>query len=188
MIKQLVLVTGTAGALALTACSSSKKDSPAAPPPPPASSTAGSTTPPATPSSTPAGAAAAISVAKTSKGTALVGPNGHVLYTYDPDTTTASNCTGGCATAWPPLVGTPQPGAGLHAGNFGTITRADGSKQVTFDNHPLYYYSQDTSASDASGDGFGGVWHLAKSDDSASTSASSSTDGNGGGGGYGGGY
>jgi predicted lipoprotein with Yx(FWY)xxD motif len=126
-----------------------------------------------TPSSTPAAAAVAIAVAKTSKGSALAGPNGHVLYTYDPDTATASSCTGGCATKWPPLVGTPQPGAGLDAAEFGTIMRADGSKQVTYDHHPLYYYAKDEDAEDVYGDGVGGVWHLAKAGSGEAGSPSS---------------
>jgi len=185
MIKQLALVAGCAGALALTACSSSKK-SESTPPPsaPPSSSTstAPATTAPSTPSSTPAAAAVAISVAKTSKGQALVGPNGHVLYVYDPDTATSSSCSGECATAWPPLVGTPHPGAGLKADDFGTIARADGSKQVTYDHHPLYYFARDKDGEDVYGDGVGGVWHLAKSDNVGGASASmSSSSGNGGG-------
>jgi predicted lipoprotein with Yx(FWY)xxD motif len=180
MIKQLALVAGCVGALALTACSSSKKSGS---PPPPSSSSSSSapatTTAPSTPSSTPAAAAVAISVAKTSKGQALVGPNGHVLYTYDPDTATSSACSAGCATAWPPLVGIPHPGAGLKADDFGTITRTDGSKQVTYDQHPLYYFAKDKDGEDVYGDGVGGVWHVAKSADSAGGSKSSSS-GNGG--------
>src|SRR5882762_1042747 len=168
MIKRLVLVGGMAGALALTACSSSgDKGGSSTTPPPPASSTTGSS-----PSSTPAGGAVAVSVAKTSKGDALVGPNGHVLYTYDPDTATKSNCDGGCATDWPPLVGTAQPGSGLDASEFGTITRADGSMQVTYEHHPLYYYGKDTDSEDVYGDGVGGTWHLAKHDEPSGASSS----------------
>lgn len=186
MIKQLVLVAGCVGALALTACSSNKKSGSSAPPP--ASTSAAVTTSAAsTPSSSPAAAAAAISVAKTSKGSALVGPAGHVLYTYDSDTATASTCTGGCASLWPPLVGTPKPSAGLKADDFGTIKRDDGSTQITYDHHPLYYYSKDADAEDVYGDGIGGVWHVAKSDDTGS-GASGSASTSGGGGGYGGGY
>ena len=160
MIKQLILVAGTASALALTACSSSHKGGSSTPPPAPSSSS-------------PAGATVAIAVAKTSKGNALAGPNGHVLYTYDPDTATASSCTTGCATAWPPLVGTPQPAAGLDAAGFGTITRADGSKQITYDHHPLYYYAKDEDSEDVYGDGVGGVWHLAKADSGPSGGSTS---------------
>jgi predicted lipoprotein with Yx(FWY)xxD motif len=184
MIKQLVLV-GAAGALALTACSSSKKTASTPAPTLPATSVASSPSSSAsTPSSTAAGAAVTISIAKTSKGSALVGPNGHALYRYDPDTGTASSCTGGCASLWPPLVGTPHPAAGLDASDFGTIKRDDGSMQITYDKHPLYYYAKDEDSEDVYGDGIGGVWHLAKSDDDGGSSMSSSSDDNGGGKGY----
>lgn len=187
MIKQLALV-GAAGVLALTACSSSEKSGGSTPPPPPPSSSAASTpttSTASTPSSSVAAEAVPISVAKTSKGSALVGPNGHALYTYDPDTATVSSCSGQCAAAWPPLVGTPQPGAGLTAADFDTIKRDDGSMQITYNQHPLYYYVKDESASDVTGDGdgVGGVWHLATSDGSAGGAPSSSDD-NGGGRGY----
>lgn len=181
MIKQLVLI-GAAGALALTACSSSKKSGGSTPPPAPPSSSAASTPTTSTasaPSSSAAAAAVAISVAQTGKGPALVGPNGHALYTYDPDSATSSSCSGACAANWPPLVGTPQPGAGLDASEFGTITRDDGSMQITYDKHPLYYYVKDATSTDATGDGVGGVWHLAKPDDSAGSSSSADDGGHG---------
>lgn len=179
MIKA-ILAVGAAGALALTACSSSKSGGGSTPPP--VSAGDPSTSVASTPSSTAAGAAVAVAVAKTSKGDALVGPNGHALYTYDPDTATASNCTGGCASAWPPLTGTAQPGSGLDASAFGTITRSDGSTQITYNQHPLYYYAQDSAAGDVTGDGVGGVWHLATS--AAASGADSSSAAGGGGGGY----
>jgi predicted lipoprotein with Yx(FWY)xxD motif len=185
MIKQLALVAGCVGALALTACSSGKKTGSTPPPPTPPSSSSSSvpatTTAASTPSSTPAAAAVAISVGKTGKGQALVGPNGHVLYTYDPDTATSSSCSGECASSWPPLVGTPHPGPGLKADDFGTITRADGSKQVTYDHHPLYYFAKDKDGEDVYGDGVGGVWHLAKSDDAGGAGASMSSSSDNGG-------
>ena len=168
MIKGLLLL-GAAGALALTACSSSHKSGSSAPPSPSSTSTV------ATPSSTPAGGAITITLATTSKGEALAGPNGHVLYTYDPDTASASNCTGGCAVLWPPLVGTPQPSAGLDDSEFSTITRPDGAKQVTYEHHPLYYYAKDADSEGVYGDGVDGVWHLAK----VNSQESSSSSGNG---------
>jgi predicted lipoprotein with Yx(FWY)xxD motif len=165
MIKRLLLL-GAAGALALTACSSSHNGGSSTP-----QSTASTSA--TTASSTPAGGAVTITLADTSKGEALAGPNGRVLYTYDPDTATASNCIGSCAVTWPPLTGTPQPSAGLDDSGFGTITRPDGSKQVTYDHHPLYYYAKDADSQDIYGDGVGGVWHLAKVSPDASSSSSS---------------
>lgn len=47
-------------------------------------------------------------------------------------------------------------------GALATITRADGTTQVTYDGHPLYYYAADVQAGDTNGEGVGGVWHVAK--------------------------
>jgi predicted lipoprotein with Yx(FWY)xxD motif len=73
--------------------------------------------------------------------------NGRMLYVHAGDSATASTCLDACATAWPPLMVTagttivaPPPGA---KGAFGTITRPDGSSQLTYRNKPLYFYSKD---------------------------------------------
>ncbi|MDE2078999.1 MAG: hypothetical protein KGI73_01285 [Patescibacteria group bacterium] len=99
------------------------------------------------------------------QGTYLIGFNGQALYTYDKDTATASNCTGACATAWPPYLvpdtsalGNIQAGV---PGKVGTITRADGTLQATYNGKPLYFYVGDTTENAVTGDGVKGVWHLA---------------------------
>jgi predicted lipoprotein with Yx(FWY)xxD motif len=90
-------------------------------------------------------------------GTVLTGPNGLTLYTYARDTATESTCTGSCAAAWPPLAATGQlmAGAGV-TGRLGTLTRPDGTTQVTYDGRPLYYWEGDTKAGDVTGDGIDG--------------------------------
>lgn len=97
----------------------------------------------------------------------LVATNGMTLYEYDKDTAGVSNCTGACATTWPPYTVTPEEasssltgGAGVN-GKIGVITRADGSLQVTYDNIPLYFYAKDTIAGDANGQGVGGFTTIA---------------------------
>jgi LPXTG-motif cell wall-anchored protein len=94
-------------------------------------------------------------------GPILVGPNGMTLYLYKKDAAGVSNCTGGCAAAWPPLTvtGAPTAGAGV-TGTLGTITRADGTTQVTYNGWPLYYYAADSQAGQTSGQGVGGVWSV----------------------------
>ena len=110
-------------------------------------------------------AAGGMALAKTSLGTVLVGPTGMTLYMFLPDTATSSACTGACATTWPPLTGAlPTLGAGLDKANFGSITRADGTKQVTFFGHPLYYYSSDKAAGDTKGEGLAQKWYVLGSD------------------------
>jgi predicted lipoprotein with Yx(FWY)xxD motif len=91
----------------------------------------------------------------------LTDAHGFVLYWYKPDTATASSCTGGCATAWPPLLGTPSFASGVTlAGKLGTIKRSDGQIQATYDGHPLYLYKADTTPTMATGNDVGGVWWL----------------------------
>ncbi len=90
-------------------------------------------------------------------GMVLTGPNGMTLYTHAGDSATASTCTGSCATAWPPLTATGQPTAGAGVtGQLGTLTRPDGTTQVTYGGKPLYAWQGDTKAGDVTGDGVDG--------------------------------
>lgn len=95
---------------------------------------------------------------KTDKGTALVDAKNMTLYTYDKDAKGKSNCNGQCAANWPPLTA----GADAKpAGKWSIVTRDDGSRQWAYDGKPLYTWKKDTKAGDATGDGVGGVWHIA---------------------------
>jgi predicted lipoprotein with Yx(FWY)xxD motif len=97
-------------------------------------------------------------------GVYLTGASGKTLYILTKDGPNQTNCTGTCATNWPPLTvaagGSAQAGAGV-TGTFGTISRADGTTQVTHNNMPLYYFSGDSAAGDTMGQGSGGVWFIA---------------------------
>jgi predicted lipoprotein with Yx(FWY)xxD motif len=100
-------------------------------------------------------------------GSYLIGYNGMTLYTYTPDGQNVSNCTGGCAAAWPPYtVPSSNDLQNLQAGITGTVgslTRGDsGALQVTYNGHPLYFFKNDTSPGDITGQGVGGVWYVAK--------------------------
>ena len=71
-----------------------------------------------------------INLATTSLGPVLIGPNGPTLYTHSGDTATSFSCTGGWATAWPPLsvaAGAKATGGTGVTGKLGTLTRADGT-------------------------------------------------------------
>jgi len=115
--------------------------------------------------SSPAAATGGIALAKVSLGSVLVGPTGMTLYMFAPDTSTSSACTGNCAAAWPPLTGDlPTLGAGLAASDFSGITRADGTKQVAFHGHPLYYFGGDKAAGDTNGQGLSSKWYVLGSD------------------------
>jgi len=90
-------------------------------------------------------------------GTVLTGPDGKTLYVHAGDSATTSTCTGACATAWPPLAATGQPTAGPGVtGQLGTLTRADGTKQVSYAGMPLYSWQGDAKPGDVTGDGVEG--------------------------------
>jgi predicted lipoprotein with Yx(FWY)xxD motif len=66
------------------------------------------------------------------------------LYAFSADTSTQSNCSGMCARFWPPVLTQSAPTAsGAASGSLlGAIPRGDGTFQVTYDGHPLYYFSR----------------------------------------------
>ncbi len=85
--------------------------------------------------------------------------NGMTLYTFDKDTKGVSNCNGGCAEKWPPLMASANA---RKTGDFSVITRADGSKQWAYNGMALYTWFKDKARGDMTGDGVKGVWHVAK--------------------------
>lgn len=94
-------------------------------------------------------------------GTFLVDEKGMTLYLFTKDSPGVSNCKEACLDAWPPLLteGEPLAGEGV-TGKLGTITRDDGTVQVTYDDMPLYYYVSDVEPGDTTGQGVGGVWYV----------------------------
>src|SRR5580692_8743494 len=150
-------ILGAAGlaaiALALSACASSASSS---------SSTPATTAPAAGGSSAAASGGGTTVNMTTINGTAvLTNSSGKTLYWFAPDTSTTSKCSGSCATYWPPVTGPATAGSGV-TGTLSTITRPDGTKQATYDGHPLYTYVGDTAAGQAKGNGLnlsGGLWY-----------------------------
>ena len=149
-------VLAAAAVVGLAACGSSSSSTPS-----------GSTTsnpPAAAPTSTSSASsdiAAGIKTATAGGRVVLIDAQGFTLYWYAPDTATASSCSGSCATAWPPLLGTPSFASGVSlTGKLGTIKRADGSIQATYDGHPLYLFKADTSVGMATGNNVSGIWWI----------------------------
>jgi predicted lipoprotein with Yx(FWY)xxD motif len=111
-------------------------------------------------------ASSGIGTAALAPGTALVDGAGRALYLFEADTGTTSTCTGACAQVWPPLLsqgGTPAAAGAAQAALLGTSVRADGTRQVTYNGHPLYHFAGDTAAGDVKGQGidnFGGGWYV----------------------------
>jgi predicted lipoprotein with Yx(FWY)xxD motif len=109
--------------------------------------------------------AATVNVAEVGTfGQALVDGEGRSLYLFTNDTQNSgtSACTADCLVEWPPLLtdGNPVAGTGVDATLLGTITRDDGTTQVTYNGWPLYYFVDDVAPGDAFGQGMGGVWFL----------------------------
>lgn len=106
-----------------------------------------------------------VSTASGAHGKYLVGSSGRALYLWVADPSDKSVCAGACASFWPPLLtkSVPVAGSGVAAGQLGTITRSNGSEQVTYDGHPLYYFAEDKGAGSIKGqgnNGFGAKWWL----------------------------
>jgi predicted lipoprotein with Yx(FWY)xxD motif len=150
-------IWGAAGlaALALTvsACASSGSST-ASTPAAPGSSSA--------PASAPASSAGGSALTAKTIGSqqVLTDSQGKTTYWFAPDTSTKSNCSGSCATYWPPVKGPVTAGSGV-TGTLGTITRSDGTKQATYDGHPLYTYAGDSAPGQNKGNGLnasGGLW------------------------------
>lgn len=165
MTRSLGVAATAASAIALLAgCGSSS------------SSTTGSTSA-ATAASTPTQSTAAATTTAAAPGVTVqakkgklgpilaAGPKRLTVYLFEADKGTASACSGACAKAWPPVTtgGAPVAAAGAVSADLGTIARADGTKQVTYKGHPLYFFAKDGDAGDAYGEGanaFGAGWYV----------------------------
>lgn len=185
----LVRIGAAAGvALLAAACSSGSSSS---------TSAAAAGTPAAASSAASSAGSTVISTASSSAGAFLTNGSGRAVYMFDKDGTDKSNCSGQCATYWPPVTttGTVTASGSAVKADLGTIARSGATKQVTYDGHPLYYYEGDTGSGTVNGQGrtdFGAYWWLLAPSGSSITSSvtvsgasPSSSSGNGyGGGGY----
>ncbi len=122
------------------------------------------------------GAKPDVAVADSSLGHILVNAEGLTLYAFTQDSADQSACTGSCPDIWPPLTVEEDPaaGEGVNADLLGTLNRADGSTQVTYNGHPLYIYSEDAGPGDTNGQGFGGSWYVVGPDGNLIRNASAS--------------
>ena len=142
-----------ASALVLAACGSSGSSG----------TSSGSTTSASASASSSPRPASVVGTNTTSLGTFLVDAKGRALYLWDADHGTMSACSGACAQAWPPLTatGTPKASGRVKSSLLGTTKRSDGSREVTYAGHPLYYYAGDSTPGQTTGQGsnsFGSPW------------------------------
>jgi predicted lipoprotein with Yx(FWY)xxD motif len=131
-------------------------------------SAASSTTAGSTAAGTPASGSGTATVIESHAGSAgsfLTNASGRAVYLWAADSMNKSTCSGACAGAWPPVttMGKVTAANGAKAADLGTITRSDGSKQVTYLGHPLYYFAGDSGPGQTNGQGsdsFGAKWWL----------------------------
>jgi predicted lipoprotein with Yx(FWY)xxD motif len=91
----------------------------------------------------------------------LTDAHGKTLYWFKMDSDGQSACSGGCLEKWPIYYREKVlPPTDVNAGDFGTITRTDGSKQTTFRGFPLYYFFKDSKPGDTMGQGIKNVWFV----------------------------
>jgi predicted lipoprotein with Yx(FWY)xxD motif len=167
--RSLALGAAAAAAVAalLAGCGSSSSSS--------SSSTAAST--PASTASTQSTTASTSTTAASGSGVAVeskhaklgtilaAGPKRLTVYLFEADKGTTSSCSGACAKVWPPVTtsGAPTAVAGAVSADLGTTKRSDGTEQVTYKGHPLYFYDDDKDSGDAYGQGlklFGASWYV----------------------------
>ena len=142
--------------LAAAACSSAASSSPSA---------AGSSAPAGGSSASASATGTVITTHAGSAGAFLTNGSGRTVYLWAKDGMNMSDCSGACAQAWPPVLatGTLTAAGDAMASDLGTITRAGGAKQVTYDGHPLYYFVGDSGPGQTAGQGsdnFGARWWL----------------------------
>jgi predicted lipoprotein with Yx(FWY)xxD motif len=129
-----------------------------------------------------AGSATVTVVQMEALGDVLADADGMALYFNDQDTDDSVLCDNACTDEWPPLEATSDTPTGDGVSGLATADRPDGTKQVTYQGHPLYTFVDDESAGQASGDGeadeFDGQqfsWHAATVDMAGSSGGATTT-------------
>ena len=113
-----------------------------------------------------------IKVADSDYGRILFNGRGRALYLFTADQGKTSNCSGDCATAWPPYIVKSKPvaGAGAKQGLIGTTRRSDGTLQATYKGKPVYFYIRDTQPGQVlcqAVSEFGGYWYVLRANGKA---------------------
>jgi predicted lipoprotein with Yx(FWY)xxD motif len=148
------MTPAVAAALLIAGCGSSSSSSSTG-----SQSAAGSN-----PASAPASGSVVLSTKSNKLGTILAaGSRKMTVYLFEADKGTSSSCSGACASVWPPVTGSATVSGAAMSADLGTTTRADGTTQITYKGHPLYFYARDGDDGDAYGQGlksFGADWYV----------------------------
>jgi predicted lipoprotein with Yx(FWY)xxD motif len=110
---------------------------------------------------------AVLKTADSDLGKIVVDADGRTVYVFDKDTAGSgkSACSGDCLAKWPAVTAdSDEPAVDGVSGEIGTITRDDGSTQVTLEGMPLYLYAGDSQAGDVTGQAVGGIWWVVGAD------------------------
>jgi len=149
----ILILTLILAACSETPAASSAEETPAPTPSPEASESA------APSESAEASGEAAVVTADSDLGAILTDAAGMTIYFFANDTEGTSNCEGDCLANWPPVEAEDSPAAGEGVtAELGTIERSDGTRQLTVNGFPAYYFAADAAAGDVNGQGVGGVW------------------------------
>jgi predicted lipoprotein with Yx(FWY)xxD motif len=159
----------------LTACggeSGGDADDPASTSSAPVGTTEAAPSPPEDPAGSPTSGATdrgtRIIASSSEFGQMLFDSTGQAIYLFDVETTSKPRCYGACAEAWPPVLtrGEPVAGSGVVGSLLGTTKRSDGTLQVTYDDHPLYFYAHEGKREVKCHDVFlnGGTWYVVQPD------------------------
>jgi predicted lipoprotein with Yx(FWY)xxD motif len=86
-----------------------------------------------------------ITSASSNYGQMLFNDDGQAIYIWEREESAEPRCYGECAEAWPPVLTDDDPVAAgrVSAKKLGTTQRSDGTTQVTYNGHPLYYYTDE---------------------------------------------
>jgi predicted lipoprotein with Yx(FWY)xxD motif len=156
---RLIAIGATAGSLLVAGCGGDGDDDSGTTG---AAATAPTTTEEKTGAAATTGAGTTIEVSSSDYGRILFDGDDQAIYLFDKEKGPASECYDDCASAWPPVLtkGEPQAGAGAEASLLGTTKRDDGTTQVTYNGHPLYYYESDPPGQVLcqNVNEFGGLW------------------------------
>jgi predicted lipoprotein with Yx(FWY)xxD motif len=119
-------------------------------------------------------AGAGLTLASSRYGKVIFDSHHRALYLFAADRGSTSTCYGECARVWPPLLahGAPAAGSGLTSSLLGVTKRTDGTMQVTYAGHPLYYFNEDHGSGIAcqGANSQGGFWYVVNADGSANKS------------------
>jgi predicted lipoprotein with Yx(FWY)xxD motif len=146
--RHALAAIGTAVGLVLVACGEGATSDDAAP----AAQTPASSAPAPepgtpTPSSSPAATGVVVATGDSDYGPMLFDQRGQAIYLFEKETAGQPDCYDECAIAWPPVLtaGQPQATGDVRPELLGVVMRTDGSTQVTYGGHPLYFYAHEAA-------------------------------------------